>query len=131
MFSSSGGLFPRTASEDITLFGVPIKKGTFIAVNWTALLHNPEVFEDPLEFKPDRWETEECKQHSQMVALTFSGGPRGCIGKNLALTEAKVMMIKFMQRYEKLFEPGIKERSYQMILTMHIQNTEVEITKRK
>ena len=58
MFSSSGGLFPRVASEDTTLFGVPIKKGTFIAVNWTASLHNPEVFEDPLEFKPDRWETE-------------------------------------------------------------------------
>ena len=103
MYSSSGGLFPRVASEDMTLFGVPIPKGSFIGANWASALFDPEIFENPHDFNPERWEKEECKKHTQMVALTFSGGPRGCIGKNLALTESKVMMIKFMQRYQSLY----------------------------
>ncbi len=37
-----------------------------------------------------------------LVLLTFSGGPRSCIGKNLALLESKIAVIKFMQRYENL-----------------------------
>ena len=64
-----------------------------------------------------------------LIALTFSGGPRGCLGKNLALTEMKVMMIKFMQRYENLQEVGLQERSYEYGLTYAIKNTESVIRK--
>ena len=38
--------------------------------------------------------------------MIFSGGPRGCIGKSLALINTKVMMVKFMQRYSALIEEG-------------------------
>ena len=36
--------------------------------------------------------------------MVFSVGPRNCIGKYLALTEIKVMMIKILQRYKNIVE---------------------------
>jgi cytochrome P450 len=79
---------------------------------------------------PERWEKEETKKYQQFVDLIFSGGPRGCLGKTLALTEARVMMIKFMRRYVSLKEPGRHEQGYQMLLTVSIPNTEAVLTKR-
>ena len=32
----------------------------------------------------------------------FSAGPRTCIGKHLAKLEAKIGLIKFMKRYERV-----------------------------
>ena len=61
--------------------------------------------------------------------MIFSGGPRGCIGKSLALIKIKVIMIKFMQRYQNLVEPGIKDREYELLLTYHLRTKEVMITK--
>ena len=63
------------------------------------------------------------------MSLTFSGGPRGCIGKNLALTESKVMMIIFLKRYEKIFELEKEKRAFEMLLTVHIKNSKVQVTR--
>jgi cytochrome P450 len=129
MYSSSGGIFDRIASEDMEMFGIGVKKGTLVGACWIAHLRSPDYFEQPHEFIPERWEKEEAKNYQQLIDLTFSGGPRGCIGKNLALTESRVMMIKFLKRYGSLVEPGIKERAYRMLLTIHIPNSEVVLTR--
>ena len=40
-----------------------------------------------------------------MVLLGFSGGPRNCIGKNLALLESKIALVKLMKRYQWMEVP--------------------------
>ena len=95
---------------------------------WIKTFYNAELFEDPLEFRPERWEKKENRGKISTVSSNFSGGPRGCIGKNLAITEMKVMMIKFLQRYENLVE--LKERMYELQLTYHIKHSDVRITKK-
>lgn len=52
MFSSATGLFERIAEEDTSIGGVPIKKGTSIAISWVPFLYNPETFDKPFEFIP-------------------------------------------------------------------------------
>ena len=62
----------------------------------------------------------------------FSGGPRGCIGKSLALIETKIMMIKFVKRYHSLMEEGTrngKEREYGVGLTYYVKDTSVVLKK--
>ena len=62
----------------------------------------------------------------------FSGGPRGCIGKNLALTEIKIMTIKFMQRYGNLIEEGIQDekiRELGMGMTYKVINSSAILTR--
>jgi cytochrome P450 len=112
------------------MFGISFKKGTTFGATWIPHLNNPDIFEQPLEFIPERWEKEETKQHQQLIDLIFSGGPRGCIGKNLALTEIKVMAIKFIKRYSNLVESNAKHRTYRMMLTIHIPDSEVVLTRR-
>ena len=36
--------------------------------------------------------------------LTFSAGPRSCLGKQLALTEIKVIVIQFLRKYKLKLE---------------------------
>ena len=63
-----------------------------------------DTFDKPTEFLPERWEKEENKSNLGLVDMMFSGGPRGCIGRNLALIEMKVLMIKMIQRYSSCEE---------------------------
>lgn len=65
------------------------------------------------------------------MAYNFSGGPRGCLGKNLALIEIRIIMIKFIKRYGKLVELGLKDgkRGYFMRGIFAVKNSEVELTK--
>lgn len=66
--------------------------------NWIGAFYNPKVFEKPHDFIPERWEREDYKEKKQIVSMMFSAGPRSCIGKSLAMTEIKVMVIKVMMR---------------------------------
>ena len=63
--------------------------------------------------------------------MGFSAGPRSCIGKNLALVEMRVMMIKILLRYEKVVELGMKDRSYEMPFTVHVKNCEADLVKKR
>ena len=77
-------LITRETAEDNYLNGIPMKKGTVMSLNWFGNHFNPKYFKDPMEFRPERWESE-CSNLPPYVMGGFSGGARTCIGKNLAL----------------------------------------------
>ena len=93
------------------------------------MFYNPSTFDNPFEFIPERWEREDYKQKRHLVEMVFSAGPRTCIGKNLALTELKIMTIKFMQRYN--LEPGksVDERGIDLPFTLQIKNRKTTLTR--
>ena len=101
----------REAIEDNYLCGVPVKKGTKININWIGNHFNPEYFEDPYEFRPERWNSINETVQSYVLG-GFSGGQRTCIGKNFAKLESKIALIKFMKRYERITLP---KDNYKMI----------------
>lgn len=53
---------------------------------------------DADEFKPERWE----KRKMDWNFVPFSGGPRICIGQQYALTEAGYLIVRMLQRVEKI-----------------------------
>ncbi|KAK4437111.1 Beta-amyrin 11-oxidase [Sesamum alatum] len=78
----------RTAKEDVEYQGYIIPKGWKV-VCWLRYLHtNPENFEDPLCFNPDRW-NEPAKPGSYLV---FGGGSRICAGNMLARLQVAVLL---------------------------------------
>ena len=75
-------LFPRLASDEDTLpSGHKVKPGDFILLSSYAMGRNPRVWENPLEFNPDRFtdDRSECKRTSK------PRHPRGTIQKSLRL----------------------------------------------
>lgn len=44
---------------------------------------NPKLFDDPLSFKPERFENHNTDTKSAYNWISFSAGPRNCIGKYL------------------------------------------------
>ena len=92
------GNFYRVALNDTHLKGVPIQKGTMLGAQPIGSHYSSKYYKNPKEFRPERWE-EECNNIPAYAVGGFSGGPRTCIGKHLARTEAKIGLIKFMKRY--------------------------------
>lgn len=46
--------FDRVATEDITIQGVQILKGTVVTASPWVIHRDPEIWEDPETFDPDR-----------------------------------------------------------------------------
>ncbi|KAG7053852.1 cytochrome P450 [Colletotrichum scovillei] len=68
----------------------------------THVLHRRKDLwgEDADEFVPERWETKRGSAGAAWHFVPFNGGPRICIGQQLALTEAGYVIARMAQRYE-------------------------------
>ena len=83
---------------------VPIRKETILGFQPRGSHYNPKYFKEPNEFRPERWESE-CDNLNPYVFMGFGGGPRSCIGKQLALVESKIALVKLVKRYESIEVP--------------------------
>ncbi|CAA7055518.1 unnamed protein product [Microthlaspi erraticum] len=57
--------------------------------------------EDALEFKPERWvsKTGGLIEEPSYKFFTFNAGPRSCLGKHLAMTIMKTVVVEILQNY--------------------------------
>jgi len=53
---------------------------------------------DADSFKPERW----AGRKPGWEFLPFNGGPRICLGQQFALTEAGYVIVRLMQKYDKI-----------------------------
>lgn len=91
-------LISRLAVNDDVLGGLRIPAGTLVCISpWTMHRH-PDHWEEPEEFRPERFAPE--LQHSRAghAYLPFGGGPRVCIGQAFATTEAMLVLTVVLQR---------------------------------
>jgi benzoate 4-monooxygenase len=72
-----GGLPRVTPPEGMMVGGEWIAGNTTISVPTYSLHHDPDLFEDPYTYKPERWLAEDAA-NLQQVFLPFSAGGRGC-----------------------------------------------------
>lgn len=94
----------RKGIEDCVVNGKTIPKGSIICVNIWAMGRDQNVWENPLEFRPERFlegegSTIEIKgQHFKM--LPFGTGRRGCPGMPLAMRELPAIIGALIQCFE-------------------------------
>ncbi|KAH8695415.1 putative cytochrome P450 monooxygenase [Talaromyces proteolyticus] len=91
----------RTAKVDLILpGGYKIPKDSVLIPALHHIHNNPDIWDNPARFDPDRWDTEEVKKRHKAAYIPFAMGPRMCIGFNFALQEIKVFLPKLIYRYK-------------------------------
>ena len=93
----------RYAMESFELGPYQLQKGTWVVMSAYVTHRIPEVFPEPYKFKPDRWQT---IHPSSYEFMSFSAGPRYCIGQSLAMMQLKIAMSMILQRYSFTLKPG-------------------------
>jgi cytochrome P450 len=86
----------RVTSQDTTLSGYDLPKGTEVFVSIYHTNRVPEIYSEPERFKPMRWET---IQPSIYEYNPFSAGSRVCIGAGFAMMEIKIILAMLLMRY--------------------------------
>uniref|UniRef100_A0A1D1YP79 Cytochrome P450 734A6 n=1 Tax=Anthurium amnicola TaxID=1678845 RepID=A0A1D1YP79_9ARAE len=91
----------RKSSQDLTLGNLMIPKDTTITIPVTMINRNKEVWgADANDFNPLRFVNgiSRAAKHPNAL-LSFSVGPRSCVGQNFALLEAKLVIAMILQRF--------------------------------
>lgn len=87
----------RVATEDVTVDGIDLPSGTQVMISALAIQRDKDVFEDPDSFKPERWF--ENKELSKGEYFPFAFGKRQCSGKEFALMEMRIILIKMAKKF--------------------------------
>jgi cytochrome P450 len=96
----------RVAIEDTEIAGYPIPKGCGVSLAQWVVHRDPRWFEAPLEFRPERWESDQVKKLPRFAYFPFGGGPRQCIGNNFAVMEATLLLATLAQQFRISLVPG-------------------------
>lgn len=89
-------IIPRTCSGDV-IDGYAIPPDSVVAINTFAIHHDPELWERPESFEPERFE--QSASWPRGMYVPFGGGPRICIGERFSLVESQLILAMFLQRF--------------------------------
>jgi len=89
----------REASEDCEIGGYCIPRGTTLIASQWVMHRDPQYFENPELFQPERWADELEKRLPRGVYFPFGDGPRVCIGKSFAQMEAVLILATIAQQF--------------------------------
>lgn len=119
----------RTPSTTDTLpSGKVIPAGTLVIYPTYAIHRLAKYWTDPDEFNPDRWVKHKIKA-GQFVP--FHGGPRVCLGQNMAYVEMKVVLCAVLPLFKfKVVDPSKIRYSLSLSLPA-TYGMEMHVTARK
>lgn len=93
-------MLPHRANTNVKVGGYDIPKGSTVHVNVWAIARDPEVWKNPLEFRPERFleEDVDIKGHDFRL-LPFGAGRRICPGAQLGLDMVTSMIGRLVHHF--------------------------------
>jgi cytochrome P450 len=98
LYSPAWGL-ARLAVEDHEIAGYPVTKGMGVTMAQWVVHRDPRWYDEPEEFRPERWENDLLKRLPRFAYFPFGGGPRQCIGNTFALMEATLILATIARKF--------------------------------
>ncbi|KAF7154631.1 hypothetical protein RHSIM_Rhsim01G0043600 [Rhododendron simsii] len=102
---------PHVSNTDATVLGYFIPKGSHILLSRPGLGRNPRVWDEPLQFRPERHLKEDGSNvvltEPDLKMLSFSIGRRGCPAVNLGSTITTMLMARLLQGFSWKLPPTV------------------------
>ncbi|PWA83904.1 cytochrome P450 [Artemisia annua] len=108
-------LVPRVASQDVQVMGYDVAKGTRVIINAWDIARDPKVWDEPHEFRPERFLdcTIDFKGHD-FDLLPFGAGRRGCPGIPFAMATNENLLVNLLHKFDWELPNGGKEDDLDM-----------------
>ncbi|MGU3500728.1 cytochrome P450 [Mycobacterium sp. C31M] len=90
----------RTALQDMIVDGHRVEAGTTLLFGIYAVQRDPDLWDRPLIFDPDRFGPEVAKTINRWQYLPFGAGSRSCIGDHFAMLEATLALATIVRGTE-------------------------------
>lgn len=100
-------LIGRCAKAEDVLGGYRVPAGANVLISPYVMGRLERLWDNPNEFRPERFSPEESAGRHPMTHTPFGAGPRVCLGARMATMEAKVVLAMIFQRYS--FELTVNE----------------------
>ncbi|KAK2660685.1 hypothetical protein Ddye_007218 [Dipteronia dyeriana] len=120
-------LVPRETTEKCILEGYEIPAKTLVFVNTWAIGRDPEVWENPEEFYPERFDGSSIDIKGQHFELTpFGAGRRICPGMHMGIATVELALANLLYKFDWEMPVGIKKEDLDFDvlpgITMHKKN---------
>ncbi|KAL6216649.1 hypothetical protein ACLB2K_009870 [Fragaria x ananassa] len=99
LFPPAPLLVPRESSEDCTISGFHIPRGTQLLVNAWSIHRDPDLWENPTKFMPDRFESGK-SGFEGFKMIPFGVGRRACSGSPLGKRLMGIVLGALIQCFE-------------------------------
>ena len=105
---SGGALQPHKSMVDTTLQGYHIPKVSTVLINLWSLHHDPDIWDAPNEFKPQRFLNKDGKYVLPNADhfRPFSAGRRQCPGESLARIQLFLVLARLLHSFKFENPPG-------------------------
>ena len=90
-------MFPRFCVNDDIVGGFRIPAGSAVLVVPWLTHRDPQLWDDPDVFDPERFRPERVLTRPKYAYFPFGGGPRQCIGNAFAMTEGPLIVARMLQ----------------------------------
>ena len=100
----------RQAVEDCDIGGYHVPAGTLVQMSQWVVHRDTRWYEDPHEFRPERWAERPPAGLPRCAYFPFGAGARMCIGNNFALLEMALAIAAIGQRFRLHPLPGVRPK---------------------
>ncbi|KAG6626437.1 hypothetical protein I3843_15G042800 [Carya illinoinensis] len=120
MYPAGPLLVPHESSEDCQVGGFQVPGGTTLLVNLWGMQNDPTIWEDPTNFKPERFEGfGGMKDEFKFRFMPFGTGRRSCPGEGLAIRMVGFALGSLIQCFEwQRIDEGMVDMSEVVGLTL-------------
>ena len=108
-------LVPRIAIRDTNFMGFDLPKNTQVLVNAWAIGRDPDVWDDPLSFKPERFigtKIDYKGQHYELIP--FGAGRRMCAGVPLAHRVLHLILGSLLHKFDWELDGNVTRETIDM-----------------
>jgi cytochrome P450 len=122
----------RTTVTACDIGGTRVNPGVEVMIPQFAVQRSPRYFEEPNEFRPQRWTEDFIEQLPRFAYFPFGGGPRTCIGSAFSHIESSIVLAAFVRRFVLEVPSDIEPRPYLGVTLLPEGNSiELRLKERK